>query len=217
MPWLKSGINKFIPSVIWQPYPPIKETLKLLSNDAKMVDVGAGGRKITPNTICIDFIPFPNTDIVCDIHDIKLEDSSVDCVFCTGTLEHVHSPDIAMKEFNRVLKKGGIVHIEVPFMQPYHEDPVDYYRWTEPGLVQFCEKFGFEKIKSGAHLGPFSAMNAIIIQFFQSFFNNKYLRKLIDIIFSFILFPFKYLDYFLIKRPKAHFLASGVYFVGRKK
>jgi len=147
---------------------------------------------------------------------LKLEGNSVDCIICTGTFEHIHSPEIALREFYRVLKEGGIIHIEVPFMQPYHADPIDYYRWTESGLVLFCEKLGFEKIKSGVHLGPVSSMNAIIIQFFQSFFDNKYLRKSIDLILSYILFSLKFLDYFLIKKKKAHFLASGVYFVGKK-
>ncbi len=217
MPWIKKGINKLIPSVIWQPFPPIKETLKLLPKDAVKIDVGAGGRRITPDTITVDFIKFENTDIVSDIHDLKLEDNSVDCIFCTGTFEHIHSPEVALKEFHRVLKKDGIIHIEVPFMQPYHSDPEDYYRWTESGLTLFCEKYGFERTKSGVHLGPVSAMNVIIIQFFQSFFDNKYLRKLIEIILSYLLFSFKFLDYFLIKKKKAHYLASGVYFIGRKK
>ncbi len=119
-----------------------------------------------------------------------------------------------MMEIKRVLKKRGIAHIEVPFMQPYHAAPVDYWRWTLPGLKLFLKRNGFEEIRSGSHLGPASALNALIIAWFQSWFSNKYIRKLFDLILSWFLFPFKYLDVFLIKKNSD--MPSGVYFVGRK-
>jgi SAM-dependent methyltransferase len=216
MPWLKSGINKFIPSPIWQPFPPIKETLKLLKSDSVILDIGAGGRKIDPRVICVDKFPFPNTDVCSDIESLPFQDNYADCIFCTGTFEHIKNPDLALKEFWRVLKEEGFVHIEVPFMQPYHADPQDYYRWTLEGIKYYCEKYSFRELSSGVHLGPVSAMNVIIIQFCQSFFENKIVRKIIDVFFSIILFPLKYLDYFLIRKKKAHYFASGVYFVGRK-
>ena len=214
MPWLKSGINRILPSVIYQPRPPIPETLKLLKSDPVVLDVGAGGRIIREGIINIDLIPFANTDVVTDIHKMAVRDESVDCIFCTGVLEHIARPETALAEFHRALKPGGIVHLEVPFMQPFHADPVDYYRWTLDGFRLFCSRQAFEEIASGSHLGPASAMYAILIAFGQSFFKNRYLRKGVDAVLSFLLFPFKYLDVFLCGRD--HNVSSGVYFVGRK-
>ena len=215
MPWLKFGINTILPSVIYQPRPPIPETLKGLRDDSVVLDVGAGGRIIRKGIINIDLIPFENTDLVTDIHKMAVKDESVDCIFCTGVFEHIACPEKALEEFSRILKPGGIVHLEVPFMQPFHADPVDYYRWTLDGFKLFCSRQGFEELVSGSHLGPASAMNAIIIAFWQSWFTNRYLRKGVDVILSFLLFPFKYLDIFLCGRD--HNLSSAVFFVGRKQ
>jgi len=179
-----------------------------------VLDVGAGGRIIREDIINIDLMPFDNTDLVTDIHQMVVKSERVDCIFCTGVFEHIAWPEKALSEFHRVLKPNGIVHLEVPFMQPFHADPVDYYRWTLDGFRLFCSRHGFEEVRSGSHLGPVSAMNAIVIAFWQSFFRNRYLRKVVDVVLSFLLFPFKYLDTFLCGRD--HNLSSGVYFVGRK-
>ena len=45
--------------------------------------------------------------------DIPFNDKSFDCVFCLGTLEHTHSPFIALCEFNRVLKDGGYLFLDM--------------------------------------------------------------------------------------------------------
>lgn len=216
MPWLKHGINRLIPSVIWQPAPPLKETLAHVTPKTRIVDIGAGGRRLNEWCITVDRYQVANTDVQADIHNLPIKSAAVDCIVCTGTLEHIHEPERALVEFYRLLVDGGIVHIEVPFMQPFHADPHDYYRWTLYGLEIFCERNGFHKISSGVHLGPASAMNEIVIQSVQSFFSHRVMRKFIEIVLSFLLFPFKYLDYFLIKKKKSFFLASGVYFIGRK-
>ena len=215
MPWEKSGINKIIPSVIYQPITQIPETLKLLAKDAIIVDVGAGGRKITNNIICIDFISFPNSDIVADIHNIPIKGESIDCVFCTGVLEHIVSPDIALKELHAILKPDGIIHLEVPFVQPYHKDPEDNWRWTLDGLRVFASKHGFIEIRAGALIGPSSAMNSLIIAYFQSWFRNRYIRKGIDFLLSYLLFPFKFLDAFILNKNED--VLSAVYYVGTKQ
>lgn len=215
MPWIKRGINKIIPSVIFQPVPQIPKTLKMLPKDAIIVDIGAGGRKITEKCICVDFVMFPNTDIIADIHNLPLKNNSIDAVFCTGVLEHIENPNIALTECYRILRPNGIVHLEVPFMQPFHKDPQDYWRWTLDGLKLFAKQHKFKEICSDALIGPASAMNALIIAYFQSWFRNRYVRKAIDFTFSFLLFPFKFFDFILLKQNVD--LLSAVYFVGRKQ
>ncbi len=126
MPWVKKGINRFIPSVIWQPRSQIQVTLQSLSRSAIILDIGAGGRQIVPGVIGVDLNHFVNTRVVSDIHDLAFAEDSVDAVFCTGTLEHIRNPRKAMQEISRILKPKGLVHIEVPFIQPFHRDPEDF-------------------------------------------------------------------------------------------
>jgi hypothetical protein len=65
------------------------------------------------------------------------------------------------------------------------------------------------------HLGPVSALNEIIIAYFQSWFRNRYIRKGIDFTFSWLLFPFKYLDAAVPQGVGD--MPSGVYLVGHKR
>jgi len=64
-------------------------------------------------------------DIVSDITSIPVPDSSFDAILCTEVLEHLPYPDRAIKEFSRILKKGGKLILTSPFnsithMAPYH-------------------------------------------------------------------------------------------------
>lgn len=49
-----------------------------------------------------------------DMLHIPFKDETFDCVFCLGTLEHTHSPFIALCEFNRVLKENGYLFVDMP-------------------------------------------------------------------------------------------------------
>jgi hypothetical protein len=67
------------------PHNGIAKTLNLLDFDAKLCDVGAGGRRLTPTTLTADAVVTPNADLVDDIHNFPLRDASLECVFYTGT------------------------------------------------------------------------------------------------------------------------------------
>jgi SAM-dependent methyltransferase len=53
----------------------------------------------------------------------------VDVIFCLETLEHVWDPVQALKNMANVLKKGGIMYLSTPFINPHH-DIHDYLRYT---------------------------------------------------------------------------------------
>lgn len=218
MAWisLKKGLHKILPSLTLQSKDKINDTLKKFSEGAKICDIGAGGRRITPTTYTIDKYVTQNTDLVCDIHSIPLPDESFDCIFCTGTLEHVKDPHKAMSEIYRLLKRNGIAHIEVPFIQGYHADPNDYWRWTLEGLKLFCIKSGFFEIESGVHIGPTSALNWILNEHIICLLGNGLIGNTIASLMRIVFIPFKYVDYLLINKDSSVKIASGIYFVGRK-
>ena len=47
-------------------------------------------------------------------YSLPLKDNSADIVVCRWLFEHLESPDDAMREFARVLKKGGFLYIKTP-------------------------------------------------------------------------------------------------------
>lgn len=214
MGWGLPGILRFLPSPTVVPRPQIQRTLAMLPAHARILDVGAGGRRITPTVVAFDAVPAPGVDIVGDIHNMPISSDSFDCVFCTGTLEHVTDPWQSVHEIHRVLKPGGIVHIDVPFMQGYHADPTDYWRFTLDGLKLLCKEF--DEMEAGVHIGPSSAVVWILREWADSCFTNRYLSNLFLAVVAVAIYPFKYLDYLLIRKPKSHRVASAVFFRGRK-
>lgn len=87
----------------------------------------------------------PNTcpDIVGDAHNLPLEDESIDAVICKSVLEHLHSPEQAVNEMHRVLKKDGKCLVYLPFLHAYHgnERYPDYYRYTYDGVRYLFRNF----------------------------------------------------------------------------
>ena len=62
-------------------------------------------------------------DIVCDITNIPEPDASFDAILCIEVLEHIPSPQDALREFARLLKPGGTLILTAPFCSLTHFAP----------------------------------------------------------------------------------------------
>jgi SAM-dependent methyltransferase len=126
--------------------------LESASGLEKKMQIGVRGKKIDPNWIAVDlFDDSPNIDYRYDVQNLLFEDSSFDCIVCNAVLEHVPHPHLALYELYRVLKPGGSLWLEVPFLQAYHAHPHDYWRCTLPGIRTWCEDF--EEVSAGIFEG----------------------------------------------------------------
>jgi len=65
-------------------------------------------------------------DIVCDIASIPEPDGSFDAILCVEVFEHLPDPLLALKEFSRLLKKGGILILTAPFCSITHFAPFHF-------------------------------------------------------------------------------------------
>ncbi|MBN1902353.1 class I SAM-dependent methyltransferase [Candidatus Sumerlaeota bacterium] len=125
-------------------------------NTKKCLQIGVRNQKYAPHWISVDrFDMSPLIDFHYDIHDLKFDDESFDIIVCNAILEHVENPQKAISELFRVLKKEGRVWIEVPFNQPYHPSPNDYWRVSPEGVKIWMKDFrelasGFFKINKSA-------------------------------------------------------------------
>ena len=72
-----------------------------------------------------------------------IKSSSVDVVNAIELFEHVYPINEGLRECARVLKKGGLLIIGVPFLYPIHADPFDFQRWTKDKWEREMKACGF--------------------------------------------------------------------------
>ena len=74
---------------------------------------------------------------------LPVADDSVDTVLATEVMEHIAEPELMLAEIFRVLHSGGFVILSVPFHEPLHELPFDFFRYTDVMLTRLFEEQGF--------------------------------------------------------------------------
>lgn len=149
------------------------------------------------------------TQFVADAHQTPLIDASVDAVWIQAVLEHVLDPWRVAAEIHRVLRPGGIVYAETPFLQQVHEGAYDFTRFTESGHRWLFRHF--EEIESGVVLGAASQLLWSVEHVVRGVFRS--VRA--GVAAKMLLFWVRYFDR-LIPRAYASDAASAVYFLGRK-
>ncbi len=221
MPWIPGDFTHHIPTPTWQVRPRVEQVVREAGPEAVALDLGAGGRRLAPNVVCVDFVPFPGTEVVGDVQRLPFADASVDLIVATGLIEHVDDDRALLNEAFRVLKPGGIAHFELPFLQFYHDDPVDYRRYTVPGLEREMVRAGFQTIESNFNIGPTVGLLYSFIYYGATLFEgrnvvSRVLSNLVFVFLSFALSWLRYVDWFLKDKKSAHRLAFGVFCTSRK-
>lgn len=157
----------------------------------------------------------PNTNIIIDAHQIPFQDQCFDLVIAQAVLEHVLDPFLCAKEIHRVLKPGGLIYAETPFMQQVHGGKYDFHRFTHLGHRRLFRQFREEK--SGLIAGAGSMMAWSLLYFITSFSPNKKVDKALSYIGSFASFWLKYFDYLLNQNKSSYDAACGLFFLGVKE
>jgi SAM-dependent methyltransferase len=182
----KGGPGTFLKKILWGGSPvstfQIKKLLELLAkkaNSAQLLIVGGGTRGLGTESIysqlgitvtSFDVYVSDNTDFIADAHSIPVKDNCMDAVIVQAVLEHVLDPQKVVDEIYRVLKPGGIVYAETPFMQQVHEGAYDFTRFTESGHRWLFRKFSL--IGSGAVAGVGTSLIWSIRYFFSGLFRS---------------------------------------------
>lgn len=100
-------------------------------------------------------------DHVQDIQDTQLKSGLYDTIFCRNVIEHVEKPRAAMSEISRLLKDDGKAIISVPHLAYLHNEPEDYYRFTEYGLAEIASDTDLELVEIRSVGGFFSFLGYI--------------------------------------------------------
>ena len=150
------------------------------SSSANILEIGSRDRSkfVSKDTFVpswfnytgIDILAGDNVDVVCDAHELSkyFPENEFDYVFSLNVFEHLLIPWKVVLEINTILKVGGKVMIFTHQTMPLHDEPTDYWRFSDrawPAL--FCEETGFKIIYAGmgdpvsvvpqkTHLGSYS-------------------------------------------------------------
>jgi predicted SAM-dependent methyltransferase len=148
------------------------------------LDIGAGlNNQKSPldEWTHLDMMPHPHIEIVCDFGKIPLEDGVVEEIFLGDVIEHIPMwrYEEVLKEWNRVLKPGGLATGRTPnadsVMRRYvrgdkdmpirdvllslfgtgeNEGQQHYMTFSKETLAELLIKYGFEQIDFSGSPGP---------------------------------------------------------------
>ncbi len=125
----------------------IKQTLKNIPPNLKILDAGAGEQQFKPFCAHLvytsqDFAQYDgkgdgkgiqakswdnnSLDIICDITKMPIDSETYDVVLCSEVLHHLPNPIEAIKEMVRVLKPGGTLILTAPFASLTHFSPFHF-------------------------------------------------------------------------------------------
>ena len=156
-----------------------------------------------------DVYASPWTSLLCDAHKLPFESNSFDGIWVQAVLEHVLDPHVVVAEIHRVLRAGGLVYAETPFMQQVHERAYDFTRFTLSGHRWLFRRF--EEINAGPVTGPGVAFLWSMRYLLRALGAGEKISRLIPLLFVWI----RFLD--RIRQPKMTAdAAGGVYFLGRR-
>ena len=173
-----------------------------------------GGAATAAKVHHMDILPGDSVTLVGDAHRLPFQDNSIDSLIYQAVLEHVQDPRRVINEAARVLKPGGYLYLEVPFLQGFHADPHDFQRYTLEGLRVRTK--AFTEIDAGVSVGPFCTLVWIIRDGVSSCFANRLLYAASRFVAGWALSPVRYLDYLIRDNPAARRLACEYFYLCQK-
>jgi len=181
-----------------------------------VIDVGAGGNPIHQDAVTVDISEESGAQIIAQIENLPLADNSLDGLASCGVIEHLKNPWKVAAEMKRVVKPGGYLYAEMPLLQGIHYNPFDEQRFTPEGLETLFQPF--LTVEKGLLSGPGSALAHLLPIWLALLFSfrSKILFELLFLPFSWVTFPLKYTDAFLLSHPEAHRAPFAVYYLGQK-
>ena len=191
--------------------------------DKCVMNVGAGFEKIFEKVLGDNEtflrVGLPHTgevELFGDAMQFPIKNDCVDLAFSSSVMEHLRDPEKAANELFRIMKPGGKVYAEIPFMRAYHMAPYDFQRYTISGIEALFERQGFELVEKGVCSGPFTAFALIIRDFTVSITPGRRLKNFSSWLSSWLVQPIKWLDGLANTSDWAADCACNFYYVGRK-
>lgn len=129
---------------------------------SKILELGSGRADLGTDAYSMrglfdDTNEFVQSDVVPDYGHVVVDvtsmefDQEFDVVLCTSVLEHVYDWRLAVERIHRALKPGGKAVISVPYLFPYHDEPHDFWRFSEHALRRMLADFSAVELEHRGH------------------------------------------------------------------
>ena len=158
-----------------------------------LLDLGCGKvplyeayKNLIENNTCVDWENSLHVNSYLDYsfdlnQKIPLPDEAYDTIILSDVLEHIKNPFLLWSELFRMLKNNGILILNVPFFYWIHEEPHDYFRYTEYALRLMAEENKFEIIELKPLGGAPEILTDILAKLAMKFpFAGKYVAMLLQ-------------------------------------
>ncbi|MGW9950543.1 SAM-dependent methyltransferase [Rhizobium leguminosarum] len=89
---------------------------------------------------------YAKSTYVCDLSNIPVAEARFDAIVLNQVLEHLSDPVAVLHEMHRVLKNGGTMICSAPLFYEEHEQPYDFFRYTQFAWRHLLGNAGFEII-----------------------------------------------------------------------
>lgn len=114
------------------------------SDKWRVLNVASGNRKFK-GSVSIDYDESTNPDKIWkSTEPLPFPDKCFDEVFCLNFLEHIFEFNEVLSEIYRVMKPGGILHVEVPYYNSFNfgQTPFHHIMFCETTMAQWYTQKG---------------------------------------------------------------------------
>ena len=158
----------------------------------RILNVGSKNVRLGADSVNLDVVPGAGVDVVGDAHELErhFPEKSFDTVVLSAVLQYCENPQRVIQQAHYVLKPGGMLLLDAPFLQPYCPDGSDLWRFSDDGLRRLCEKH-FEIVE----LSPTFTMGssvAFIIQRALTTRKNRFLAAVSGWLVTLAVYPMRY-------------------------
>ena len=143
--------------------------IRRLPPGSTVIEVG-GGTAFLKSTIELavpgvnyfsgDISPTNVTAVVLDAQELPIRSNCADAIIALEVLEHIKSPQSMVAEMSRVMRRGALAIVTVPFMFGIH-DYRDYQRLTPLGFETMIQQHGLELVETVQRGGTFVAASGL--------------------------------------------------------
>ncbi len=191
---------------------------ELDSTPERGLSLACGDERLHPRLVHVDRARAGAAEVQADAHRLPFPAHSFRVIVSQETVEHLEDPFAALREMARVLRAGGALYLQVPFVLGYHPGPEDYWRFTGAGVRRLLGQAGLRVEKLEPSLGAGTGLYRVVVEFLAGAAARLVPAAYLPVkgAASLLCFPLRALDGLLYAGPQRDRIPGGFLAVGRK-